>query len=58
MDYVFREESTNADVFNRVMKNDLKRNLFDGYNCTCFVYGMTGSGKTYTMFGDMCNDLT
>jgi len=23
-----------------------------GYNVTCFAYGMTGAGKTHTMFGD------
>ena len=25
--------------------------LFEGFNCTIFAYGMTGSGKTYTMSG-------
>lgn len=40
------------------MKGDLKQSLFEGYNCTCFVYGMTGAGKTYTMFGDICNYMT
>ena len=23
-----------------------------GYNCTIFAYGNTGSGKTFTMFGN------
>lgn len=23
--------------------------LFEGINCTIFCYGVTGSGKTYTM---------
>ena len=27
--------------------------LIDGYNSTCFAYGMTGSGKTHTMLGDI-----
>lgn len=26
----------------------------DGYNATCFAYGMTGTGKTHTMFGNIC----
>lgn len=26
-------------------------NVLRGYNSTIFIYGMTGSGKTYTMFG-------
>lgn len=25
--------------------------LPQGYNCSCFAYGHTGSGKTYSMFG-------
>ena len=25
--------------------------VVNGYNATCLVYGMTGSGKTFTMFG-------
>ena len=28
-------------------------NIISGYNATVFAYGMTGAGKTYTMFGDM-----
>lgn len=28
-------------------------NLLEGYNATVFAYGMTGVGKTYTMFGNM-----
>ena len=28
-----------------------------GYNCTIFAYGQTGTGKTYTMSGDMSDTL-
>ncbi len=28
-------------------------NILDGFNVTCFAYGMTGAGKTHTMIGDM-----
>jgi len=28
-------------------------NILDGFNVTCFAYGMTGAGKTFTMLGDM-----
>lgn len=45
-------------IFESLMKDDLKNSLLEGYNCTCFVYGMTGAGKTYTMFGDICNYMT
>jgi kinesin family protein 18/19 len=34
------------------MKRTIHR-LFQGYNSTILAYGMTGSGKTYTMFGDL-----
>lgn len=27
--------------------------MLKGYNCTIFAYGQTGTGKTYTMSGDM-----
>ena len=27
--------------------------MLQGYNCTIFAYGQTGTGKTYTMTGDM-----
>jgi len=25
--------------------------ILDGFNVTCFAYGMTGAGKTHTMIG-------
>lgn len=28
-------------------------NALQGYNSTVFIYGMTGAGKTYTMFGNL-----
>ncbi|RDW67207.1 uncharacterized protein DSM5745_09073 [Aspergillus mulundensis] len=31
--------------------------LLCGYNCTVFAYGQTGTGKTYTMFGKMTEEL-
>ncbi|KAL4511582.1 hypothetical protein ABPG72_012427 [Tetrahymena utriculariae] len=58
MNRTFGEECSNEEVFDYVMKEDIKQSLFEGFNCTCFVYGMTGAGKTYTMFGDICNYLT
>ena len=29
--------------------------VFNGYNGTIIAYGPTGSGKTYSMFGDLKN---
>jgi len=31
--------------------------MLAGYNCTIFAYGQTGTGKTYTMSGDMSETL-
>ncbi len=31
--------------------------MLQGYNCTIFAYGQTGTGKTYTMSGDMSETL-
>ncbi|KAG8533025.1 uncharacterized protein KY384_001808 [Bacidia gigantensis] len=31
--------------------------LDEGFNCTIFAYGQTGTGKTYTMSGDMSDTL-
>lgn len=29
------------------------KNALQGFNSTVFIYGMTGAGKTYTMFGNI-----
>ena len=31
--------------------------MLAGFNCTIFAYGQTGTGKTYTMSGDMSDNL-
>lgn len=31
--------------------------MMSGYNCTIFAYGQTGTGKTYTMSGDMTETM-
>lgn len=34
-----------------------KLQMLAGFNCTIFAYGQTGTGKTYTMSGDMTESL-
>ena len=29
--------------------------VLEGFNSAIFAYGMTGAGKTHTMFGDLHN---
>lgn len=50
-DRVFDDQSTNHDVYQDATKN-LVDALLDGFNCTVFAYGATGSGKTHTMIGN------
>lgn len=48
-DAVFGEDSTQQDVFEFVKPSICQ--VVQGYNCTVFAYGQTGTGKTYTMLG-------
>ncbi|KAL6630702.1 hypothetical protein ACP70R_028553 [Stipagrostis hirtigluma subsp. patula] len=49
-DKVFGPKSQQQDVFNHAVV-PLVNEVLDGYNCTIFAYGQTGTGKTYTMEG-------
>lgn len=49
-DRVFGFDSSNKDVFENSTRY-LIESLMDGYNCSVFVYGATGAGKTHTMLG-------
>ena len=48
-DVVIDEAGTQEDVFSHV--SAYTGNFLNGYNCTIFAYGQTGTGKTHTMFG-------
>lgn len=50
-DQVFDNHATNPDIFTFAMR-PLITSVMDGYNCSAFVYGATGAGKTYTMLGN------
>ena len=49
-DRVFNETSTQEQVYNDIAKPAINW-CIDGYNSAIFAYGVTGSGKTFTMFG-------
>ncbi|XP_078530834.1 kinesin-like protein KIF24 [Lissotriton helveticus] len=49
-DEVFSEALTNQDVYMRTAY-PLIQHLFNGGHASCFAYGQTGAGKTYTMIG-------
>ncbi|CAI4053057.1 hypothetical protein SKDZ_16G1200 [Saccharomyces kudriavzevii ZP591] len=50
-DHVFASHCTNLEVYERTGKPMIDK-LLMGFNATIFAYGMTGSGKTFTMSGN------
>uniref|UniRef100_A0A1B6KLE4 Kinesin motor domain-containing protein n=1 Tax=Graphocephala atropunctata TaxID=36148 RepID=A0A1B6KLE4_9HEMI len=50
-DKVFSESASQRRVYDTVV-GPMINEILQGYNCTVFAYGQTGTGKTYTMTGD------
>ncbi|PFX31815.1 kinesin-like protein KIF24 isoform X2 [Stylophora pistillata] len=50
-DEAFDEGCSNKDIYERTAK-PLIKTVFNRGKATCFAYGCTGSGKTYTMLGN------
>ncbi|KAF8654248.1 hypothetical protein AX16_003769 [Volvariella volvacea WC 439] len=51
-DLVFGPEADQAMIYHEVV-HPMVEEVLMGYNCTLFAYGQTGTGKTYTMQGDL-----
>lgn len=51
IDNYFGPEDDTEYLYSSTARN-LIQNLAEGFNCSVFCYGPTGTGKTYTMFGD------
>jgi hypothetical protein len=49
LDHVFNQDCSQHAVFEK-LRGSLD-DCFQGYNCTVFAYGQTGTGKTHTMLG-------
>ncbi|XP_042459706.1 kinesin-like protein KIN-5A [Zingiber officinale] len=49
-DKVFGPASKQKDLFDQAI-SPIVNEVLEGYNCTIFAYGQTGTGKTYTMEG-------
>ena len=49
---IFTEKNNNKDVFDTSIK-PIINNIMKGYNSTALAYGVTGTGKTHTIFGDL-----
>ncbi|KAG9032021.1 kinesin motor protein cin8 [Tulasnella sp. JGI-2019a] len=56
-DRVFGPEADQTMIYNDVVQ-PLLDEVVSGYNCTLFAYGQTGTGKTYTMQGDLTPSVT
>lgn len=41
---------SNQSIFWRSLKDEIS-GVFEGINCTVLAYGITGSGKTFSVFG-------
>jgi kinesin family member 20 len=48
---VFKEDTTQMQFFDEAVKDTITE-FVDGQRCLVFSYGVTNSGKTYTMQGD------
>ncbi|KAF2173147.1 hypothetical protein M409DRAFT_17093 [Zasmidium cellare ATCC 36951] len=55
-DKVFSPAADQGMVFDEVVAPILDE-VLNGFNCTIFAYGQTGTGKTYTMSGDVTDVL-
>ncbi|KAJ5096421.1 hypothetical protein NUU61_005777 [Penicillium alfredii] len=55
-DKVFSPAADQTIVYEDVVL-PIVNEMLAGYNCTIFAYGQTGTGKTYTMSGDMTDTL-
>jgi kinesin family protein 11 len=55
-DKVFSAAADQAMIYDDVVTPILEE-MIAGFNCTIFAYGQTGTGKTYTMSGDMTDTL-
>ncbi|KAE8670456.1 P-loop containing nucleoside triphosphate hydrolases superfamily protein isoform 2 [Hibiscus syriacus] len=50
-DKVFGPSSQQKELFDLAV-SPIVNEVLEGYNCTIFAYGQTGTGKTYTMEGE------
>ena len=50
-DKIFTPKSTQDDIYSNV-GSLIVEDIMAGYNGTIFAYGQSGSGKTYTMYGE------
>ena len=55
-DAAYGPASTQSAVYAEAVQ-PLVAEVLNGFNCTVFAYGQTGTGKTYTMEGELTSDV-
>jgi hypothetical protein len=64
-DFIYDTDTQQENIYKDI-GNNVINNAFKGYNCCVFAYGLTGSGKTFSMMGSkeepgliprICQDL-
>ena len=48
--HIFREDTTQAQLF-KATTFPVVKEFVEGHNCLVFTYGVTNSGKTFTVLG-------
>lgn len=51
-DHVFGQHATQSELYETVVA-PVVQEVMQGFNCTVFAYGQTGTGKTHTMEGEV-----
>jgi hypothetical protein len=49
---VFEMGASQSEVYDFIRKSGAD-DVLQGWNCSCVVYGLSGSGKSYTLLGDL-----
>lgn len=49
---VFDMDASQSEVYDFIRKSGVD-DVLQGLNCSCVVYGLSGSGKSYTLLGDL-----
>lgn len=53
---VFGPKAQQRSIYDQAI-SPIVNEVLEGYNCTVFAYGQTGTGKTYTMEGGTMNKV-
>lgn len=53
-DKIFAPDTTQQRLYDSAIA-PIVDEVLQGFNCTIFAYGQTGTGKTHTMTGDICD---